>query len=790
MADHTSIHPSESLPFPTMYRFQTQGQKSSHYLFQNNSIGRSSQYGDSINLLCEPANSCANPGTSINGADEQVSSAYWGMETSVSSQPLVMNKTKAHHGVYEEEWNSNSQQIDAMDDYGATDGNHQKLDSFSEAFYGRSLCRITSSSEEQAEYNTVPNNASPPLPSLSFPLVLSPPPTPLPPSSLSPPKRAPHPLATQTMDQAQSQSSSESPLRFFPPLPCSNSILPGSFTSVHWLPLSTDTSGSGDLSQHLPQDPSPSSIYTESLGLNIRQLNATHRDTDCTPCSNDISPCSPMAQNPQTQSIPKLANHNTANSDDHMTWPQTVQSSQTFCSTLHLPHPQTEGHKVDENIKPSSVLQQPHFLCLSTSKNTPSAIYTGVPFHSILQSEILRDEYWQTIPHYTPPPMLSPTRSGTGLFCKLLSHLDNRSLWSEERDHYAHQRPCVNIGPDFQAELPDVLETEEHDQWSDEPLWEELLWKPWRELEESDVLQEHVENLLDLSTSTALPGGGANVELGLHSLYLCKGNIMAALEMMFFPNSALSRDNHYAGSNVWRSSEQKLFHKAFSMYGKDFALIQKMVKTKQISQCVEFYYNSKHLQEKQRKQKERNKQQQQMDAERTFNSNNQVMMPAKLLINPVNMERLIHTPSLATSFPCKQCGKMFYKIKSRNAHMKIHRQQQEDWRERIHSNSHNLTQALQNQSRTLTHPNQLVTTNHQNQLLTQNLIQNLVQSQAQLALFQNKTQSACFTTAISSMTPTQIPQNTSKAPTLPLYTGHQQAWGALHGNLESSLYYN
>lgn len=135
---------------------------------------------------------------------------------------------------------------------------------------------------------------------------------------------------------------------------------------------------------------------------------------------------------------------------------------------------------------------------------------------------------------------------------------------------------------------------------------------------------------------------------------------------------------------------------------------------------------------------------------------------------------------------------MFYKIKSRNAHMKIHRQQQEDWRERIHPNNHhNLTQALQNQNRTLTNPNHLVTEGHPNQLLTQTLIQNLVQSQAQLAFVQSsKTQSSCFTPPISSTNATQSPHMAPKAPALPLYRGHQQTWGAIHGSLESGLYYD
>lgn len=35
-----------------------------------------------------------------------------------------------------------------------------------------------------------------------------------------------------------------------------------------------------------------------------------------------------------------------------------------------------------------------------------------------------------------------------------------------------------------------------------------------------------VENLLDLSTSTALPESAANLELALHSLSLCQGNVL------------------------------------------------------------------------------------------------------------------------------------------------------------------------------------------------------------------------------------------------------------------------
>lgn len=46
----------------------------------------------------------------------------------------------------------------------------------------------------------------------------------------------------------------------------------------------------------------------------------------------------------------------------------------------------------------------------------------------------------------------------------------------------------MNIGPEFQAEIPDLLEPEEIELWPEEPLREELLWKPWAELEENDYL--------------------------------------------------------------------------------------------------------------------------------------------------------------------------------------------------------------------------------------------------------------------------------------------------------------
>lgn len=101
-----------------------------------------------------------------------------------------------------------------------------------------------------------------------------------------------------------------------------------------------------------------------------------------------------------------------------------------------------------------------------------------------------------------------------------------------------------------------------------------------------------------------------------------------------------------------------------------------MVKTKTVCQCVEFYYLSKKLLDKQTKQKE----------EENRDGETEQQESTTPICQPVDRqfgrEEAVPVPSLASFFPCKLCGKMFYKIKSRNAHMKIHRQPQEDWTDR------------------------------------------------------------------------------------------------------------
>ncbi|XP_040977870.1 basic proline-rich protein-like [Aquila chrysaetos chrysaetos] len=179
----------------------------------------------------------------------------------------------------------------------------------------------------------------------------------------------------------------------------------------------------------------------------------------------------------------------------------------------------------------------------------------------------------------------------------------------------------------------------------DPPGGATLAWSPWPGLEGDPETQQQVETLLDLACSSALPGGGTNRELALHCLARADGSLTGALELLLLGTPAWPRADplagyHYTGSDTWTPRERRLFAKALARHGKDFTRIQQAVPSKRTTQCVEFYYLHKSRLGRARRQ-----------------------MPSE---------------ALGSRFPCKLCGKIFPKIKSRNAHMKIHRQQ-EGW---------------------------------------------------------------------------------------------------------------
>ncbi|XP_032882650.1 mitotic deacetylase-associated SANT domain protein isoform X2 [Amblyraja radiata] len=249
----------------------------------------------------------------------------------------------------------------------------------------------------------------------------------------------------------------------------------------------------------------------------------------------------------------------------------------------------------------------------------------GALYQSNLRSPIRLPEYsvdrnFQP-PPYTPPPILSPMREGSGLyFNAILSATTNSSqpvtpkstpkfclsrsnsvdtpppflpLMNEATP--ASIEPRINIGPQFQAEIP---------QLRDKSLaaldvnHADLVFKPWESPKSYRLNQQIMEDLMTVACSDILPGGGTNQELVLHCLHEAKGNILAALNMLLIKRNPRGRNKalinyHYAGSDKWTSREKVMFNKGLAAHKKDFFLVQKLVKTKTVAQCVEFYYTYK-----------------------------------------------------------------------------------------------------------------------------------------------------------------------------------------------------
>ncbi|XP_058589944.1 transcriptional-regulating factor 1 isoform X4 [Neofelis nebulosa] len=446
--------------------------------------------------------------------------------------------------------------------------------------------------------------------------------------------------------------------------------------------------------------------------------------------------------------------------------------------------------------------------------NPAAASYSGATLYQsqlrsprVLGEHLLLDPAHE-LPPYTPPPMLSPVRQGSGLFSNVLisghgpgahpqlpltpltptprvllcrsNSIDgsNVTVTPGPGEQTIDVEPRINIGLRFQAEIPELQDVSALAQDTHKAT---LVWKPWPELENHD-LQQRVENLLNLCCSSALPGGGTNSEFALHSLFEAKGDVMAALEMLLLRKPVRLKchplaNYHYAGSDKWTSLERKLFNKALATYSKDFIFVQKMVKSKTVAQCVEYYYTWKKIMRLGRKhrtrlaeiddsvtsEEEEELEEEEEDPEEDRKSTREeesevpkspepppgpVLAPAEgpplqALGQPsgsficempncgavfssrqaLNGHARIHggtnqvtkargaipsgkqkpgsaqsgycsvksSPSHSTTsgetdpttiFPCKECGKVFFKIKSRNAHMKTHRQQEEQQRQK------------------------------------------------------------------------------------------------------------
>uniref|UniRef100_A0A9J7X8J5 Mitotic deacetylase associated SANT domain protein b n=2 Tax=Cyprinus carpio TaxID=7962 RepID=A0A9J7X8J5_CYPCA len=374
----------------------------------------------------------------------------------------------------------------------------------------------------------------------------------------------------------------------------------------------------------------------------------------------------------------------------------------------------------------------------------PPVYSTITPYQSHLRSPVRLMDNPLNMPPYTPPPILSPVREGSGLyFSTFLSAAaaaaaNNQGLPPPATPKSATRsllrsnssditppvlsamseatpvsiEPRINIGLRYQAEVPELRErsTAQHDLHKAELLWALL---PDLEVASFKLNLHDLDDLMHLACSSALCGGGTNQELAMHCLYECKGDVMGALTLLLlktpiFPKAHPLADYHYSGSDSWTPEERRLFNKGISAYKKDFFMVQKLVSSKTVAQCVEFYYTYKKqvkigrngtlLYGEAEPPETKPTTEEEVDNKAAAvlvlrNQEDSTRDPSTLGVShhppppappPPSKHRSDTAGRKSTGntgkgqtnqegeFPCKKCGRIFFKVKSRSAHMKSH----------------------------------------------------------------------------------------------------------------------
>ncbi|XP_042321927.1 mitotic deacetylase-associated SANT domain protein isoform X2 [Sceloporus undulatus] len=395
-------------------------------------------------------------------------------------------------------------------------------------------------------------------------------------------------------------------------------------------------------------------------------------------------------------------------------------------------------------------------------------VYSNItPYQSHLRSPVRLADHPSDrnfeLPPYTPPPILSPVREGSGLYFNAILSASGNSIPPPITPKSAHRtllrsnsaevtppvlsvmeectpvsiEPRINVGPRFQAEIPLLRD---RSLAASDKAKEELVWQPWEELETNASIQENVENLITAACSSIFPGGGTNQELAFHCLHEAKGNILVALTKLLLKKSVRSpkhplADYHYTGSDKWTAVEKKLFNKGIAIYKKDFFLVQKLsshrlTRTLPPRTYNEDYENTEDEDDEGEVENTLVIKEEVVEGNESHDKNSNPVLPkptqtlhtedqaSGLLTErhqdpgapkgaesrgrasrrtketpvkyrktspPVQKKRRKPKPKQEVAnktqnqeeeYPCKKCGRIFYKVKSRSAHMKSHAEQE------------------------------------------------------------------------------------------------------------------
>lgn len=190
-----------------------------------------------------------------------------------------------------------------------------------------------------------------------------------------------------------------------------------------------------------------------------------------------------------------------------------------------------------------------------------------VPRKQIAYKSKLRAVY---VPHYTPAPILNPERNGVGLYNSI-----NADFFDDVLDYdfscasVIAEKSNINIGADFQADIPDFV----HDKEVSRSQYTEIdlqLWNP-------EVLddEKQINRFVDLAKSSSIPVGCHSEEVALRTLSETSGDVHSAIFAMMNMSPA-------AIHNRWLQSEIETFLKGLEEHGKDFSKIGSYVSIEMI----------------------------------------------------------------------------------------------------------------------------------------------------------------------------------------------------------------
>ncbi|OTF79488.1 rest corepressor (corest)-like protein [Euroglyphus maynei] len=235
----------------------------------------------------------------------------------------------------------------------------------------------------------------------------------------------------------------------------------------------------------------------------------------------------------------------------------------------------------------------------------PPHVNTTFVYHSQLRSprlwnscaagSMIKPSYHQiSPPPYTPPPMLSPVRSGSGLFWKINNHGSNKLATYSNTSQFFNSKkmmidtmkenqnminepmadlktpttayepeydipatdiePHVNIGSQFQARIPTFNANRmKIGDKSDRAI---LLWSPT--ILDDRIDEESIDLYFKISCSMCVNGHGNNKEYALHLLHDCHGDVMKALARLIQINPSL--DSNHPLYDYYYASKSYYYH--------------------------------------------------------------------------------------------------------------------------------------------------------------------------------------------------------------------------------------